>query len=83
MGNNRAKRKSGGELLPAVAQCAAAGLPVFLFGDYPWNQLAASEAPLDDRITLGTRGTDRKHLQRRDGILLSGADGSVSDQVFE
>ena len=32
-------------------QCAAAGLPVFLFGDYPWNQLRANEAPLDAKIT--------------------------------
>ena len=31
-------------------QCAASGLPVFLFGDYGWNQTRAGEK-LDERIT--------------------------------
>lgn len=34
--------------LEYARQCAAAGLPVFLFGDYPWNR---SESALDARIT--------------------------------
>ena len=38
--------------LDYAKQCAAAGLPVFLFGDYPWNETAE---PLDQRITrVGT-----------------------------
>ena len=28
-------------------QCAEAGLPVFLFGDYPWNRIDSGEPPLD------------------------------------
>ena len=32
-------------------QCAADGLPVFLFGNYPWNALQKGEAALDARIT--------------------------------
>jgi uncharacterized HAD superfamily protein len=31
-------------------QCAASGIPVFLFGDYGWNQTPAGEE-LDERIT--------------------------------
>ena len=34
--------------LDYATQCAADGLPVFLFGEYPWNR---SEGALDERIT--------------------------------
>ena len=32
-------------------QCAAAGIPVFLFGDYPWNRMQPGMASLDARVT--------------------------------
>jgi len=37
--------------LDYARQCASAGIPVFLFGDYPWNQLKAGEPPLDAMVT--------------------------------
>ena len=32
-------------------ECAAAGLPAFLFGDYGWNQVKPGDPPLDPLIT--------------------------------
>ena len=32
-------------------QCATAGIPVFLFGDYPWNALKPGEAPFPILVT--------------------------------
>ena len=32
-------------------QCAAAGIPVFLFGDYPWNRIGSGEPALGERVT--------------------------------
>ena len=31
-------------------QCEAAGIPVFLFGDYPWNQLKKDEPKFGDTV---------------------------------